>query len=97
MTIVKWIDLFSRLVYRDIIVDSLNYCIEKKGLVVYSWVIMSSHIHLIVRVKDDFLLSDTLRDFKKYTSKELIKTIKAVPESRREWMLHEMSFVSRNE
>jgi len=32
------IDIFSRRDYREIIVDSLNYCIKEKELVVYGWV-----------------------------------------------------------
>jgi REP element-mobilizing transposase RayT len=47
------IDIFSRKEYRDIIVDSLNYCIQEKGLVVYGWVIMSNHIHLIITTKTE--------------------------------------------
>ncbi len=27
-TVIHWIDIFSRKEYRDIIVDSLNYCIS---------------------------------------------------------------------
>ncbi len=30
-TVIHWIDIFSRREYRDIIVDSLNYC-KKKGI-----------------------------------------------------------------
>jgi putative transposase len=29
---VQWIDVFTRRLYYDIIVDSLKYCIENKGL-----------------------------------------------------------------
>ena len=75
----------------DIIVDSLNYCIAEKGLVVYAWVIMSNHIHLIVTTKtDDGNISDIIRDFKKYTSKQIAKAIETVGESRREWLLNAM-------
>jgi hypothetical protein len=35
-TIVRWVDLFDKKIYKDIVVDSLNYCIEKKGLEVYA-------------------------------------------------------------
>lgn len=45
---------------------------------------MSNHLHLIASAGDEGSLSDILRDFKKFTSKELIKTIKEVPESRRD-------------
>jgi len=88
MTVRHWIDIFTRRIYNDIIVDSLNFCIKTKGLEVYAWVIMTNHLHLIIRAKDNFLLTDILRDFKKFTSKEIINTIKNNPqESRKEWLL----------
>ena len=52
-TVIHWIDIFSRKEYRDIIVESLNYCIAEKSLVVYAWVIMSNHVHLIITTKND--------------------------------------------
>jgi REP element-mobilizing transposase RayT len=91
-TVIHWIDIFSRKEYRDIIVESLNYCIKEKGLIVYGWVIMSNHIHLIITTKtEEENISAIIRDFKKYTSKEITKTIQEIPESRREWLLRAMS------
>jgi len=59
-----------------------------KGLVIHSFVIMTSHIHLIVSVKDGGEpLPGIIRDFKKYTSVKLIQAIKTIPESRRIWLL----------
>lgn len=84
--IVNWIDIFTRQRYRDIIVQSFNYCIENKGLIVYAWVIMSNHVHCILRSKDNNL-ADTIRDFKSHTSKQIIKSINEQWESRRDWML----------
>jgi putative transposase len=49
---------------------------------------MSNHLHLISSATDKDSLSDILRDFKKFTSKAIIKAIKEVPGSRREWMLN---------
>ncbi|MFD2513036.1 transposase [Pontibacter locisalis] len=48
---VYWIDVFTRSAYKDVIVDSLNYCIKYKGLEVYAWCIMLNHIHLIIEVR----------------------------------------------
>jgi REP element-mobilizing transposase RayT len=91
-TVIYWIDIFSRKEYRDIIVDALNYCITEKGLIVYAWVIMSNHIHLVITTKSgNENISDIIRDFKKHTSKEITKTIQSIPESRREWLLNAMS------
>ena len=69
LQVVEWIDIFSRQKYRDIIIDNLSYCQKNKGLEIYAWVIMSNHIHLLVKSeKED--LSNILRDFKSYTSKK---------------------------
>lgn len=62
-TVIDWIDVFSRPIYKEIIVDSLKYCQAKKGLEIYAWVLMSNHLHAIVRAKSGFNLSDILRDF----------------------------------
>ena len=84
---VNWIDVFTRPLYKDILVESLNYCIENKGLIVYAWVIMSNHVHLIIQT-DKEPLENILRDFKKYTSKQIISAIENNPqESRKGWML----------
>jgi putative transposase len=84
---VNWIDVFTRRIYCDIIVDSLKYCIEHKGLELYAWCIMSNHVHLIISTENGNL-SDIMRDLKRHTSKTLLKAIEDnVQESRREWML----------
>lgn len=46
LTIVGWIDIFSRQRYRDIVIESLKYCQEHKGLHINAYVIMSNHVHL---------------------------------------------------
>ena len=85
-TVVDWIDIFTRKIYKDIVIDCLEYCVQNKGMILYSYVIMSNHIHLIIQSKDGNL-SDLLRDFKKFTSKRILEKIQSEPESRREWML----------
>ncbi len=72
---VNWIDVFTGKKYRDVLVDSLSYCRKETGLELCGYVIMSNHIHLIARAKDNYTLSDILRDFKKHTSKQIIKMI----------------------
>ena len=86
-TTVNWIDVFTRPMYKDIVVESLNYCIKNKGLVVYAWVIMSNHVHLVIE-RRSVALEDVMRDLKKYTSREILKAIEENPqESRKAWML----------
>ncbi len=84
---VNWIDVFVRRIYCDIIVDSLKYCIENKGLELYAWCIMSSHVHLIISTETGNL-SDIMRDMKRHTSKAILKEIESTTqESRRDWLL----------
>jgi len=87
-TITGWVDVFSREAYREKILESLSFCQSEKGLLIHAWVIMSNHLHLIVSSKAN-ALADIIRDFKKYTAKQIIAAIRDNEnESRREWMLN---------
>jgi len=87
LTVVSWIDVFTRDVYRQAFIDSLKYCQRHKGLIVYAYCIMTNHIHMIIGTTDK-PMQFILRDLKSYTSrviKELI-TCRNGKESRRDWM-----------
>ncbi len=64
--------IFDRYNRWEILLDSLKYCQEHKGLKIYNWVFMLNHTHLIIQCKD---ASGFVRDFKKYTSKKLKNNI----------------------
>ncbi|WP_445721354.1 REP-associated tyrosine transposase [Flavobacterium sp.] len=87
ITTVGWIDVFTRLNQKQNIIKALQYCQLNKGLEIYAYCIMSNHIHILCKATEGFILSDIIRDFKKFTSKKIIQTIIDQPESRREWML----------
>ncbi len=87
LTIVNWIDLFTRPCYFNFIIENLIYCQKIKRLEIYEYVIMTNHIHMIC-FGNEVPLSDILRDFKTFTSKELFKLVGENPqESRKEWIL----------
>ncbi|SHF74632.1 REP-associated tyrosine transposase [Flavobacterium defluvii] len=94
-TVVDWIDIFTRQCYRDIVIESLKYCIENKGMILYGYVIMSNHIHLIIQ-SENGKLSDLIRDFKKFTAKNILEKIQNSPESRREWMLERFKLATQS-
>lgn len=96
MTIIEWIDLFTRSNHKDTIIKSLKFCQAKKGLEIYAYVIMPSHIHMLCRVNEPFIFSDFIRDFKRHTSKQLIQNIINEPESRREWLLQKFKTAGEN-
>ena len=95
LTVVDWIDVFTRLNHKMLLIDSLKYCQREKGLNIFAWCLMPSHLHLIANTTVKFELADVIRDFKKFTSKKLIHQIKQEPESRREWMLNRFEFAGK--
>ena len=92
--IVRWIDIFTRQVYRDIVIDSLRFCQQNKGLEIYAFVIMSNHIHLLLR-SDIGKLSNTIKEFKSFTAKKILEAVNMETESRREWMLNLFEFSAK--
>ena len=99
LTVVGWVDVFTRATYRDIVLDSLKYCMEEKGLVVYAYVIMSNHVHLIAQsASETQTLSDIMRDFKSFTAKQIKKSIEDVQtgESRRDWLQYLFGYFAKS-
>lgn len=90
-TVVGWIDLFSRKLYRDILIKNMQYCRMRKELSVGAFVIMTNHVHVIWRSTSG-KLSDTLRDYKSFCTKEFINATENNPESRKEWLLRSFAF-----
>lgn len=84
MTVVDWADVFTRKNHKQVIIESLRYCIKNKGLNVYAYCIMTNHLHVICNSEEPFTLSDTIRDFKRHSAKTILNQIENEPESRRE-------------
>lgn len=94
-TVTDWVDVFTRNEYKTEIVNSLNYCVSNKELCIYAWCLMTNHLHLVCKADENFRISDIIRDFKKFTSKSIIKMIQQIPESRRDWMLDRFEFAGK--
>ncbi|WP_226163431.1 REP-associated tyrosine transposase [Hymenobacter terricola] len=100
-TVVEWVDVFTRPLYKDLIIDSLRYCQRHKGREPFAYCLMANHLHLIARAAENHVLSDIMRDFKKRTAKGAFRALHTnQQESRRgwlEWILHKQGeFNPRN-
>jgi REP element-mobilizing transposase RayT len=92
-TVVGWIDVFTRDLYKDIFIKSLTYCVQNKGLCLHAWVIMTNHVHLIVSTQEH-KLEWIVRDIKKFTSKKIVSAIEEnESESRKEWMMNMFKYI----
>lgn len=94
-TVVDWVDVFTRKSYRDLVLQSFEFCRKSKGMILYGYVIMSNHIHVVMQSKNG-KLSDLVRDFKKFTASNILKMIENEPESRKDWMLKRFEFAARS-
>ena len=84
---VNWIDIFTCQVYFNVLSESIDFCRKHKGMELYCYCFMSSHLHFIFRSNKEQPM-ELLRDFKRYTSRKMTKFIKDNPqESRKEWLL----------
>ena len=56
---------------------------------------MTNHVHLVCSVDTPLRMSDFIRDFKKYTAKNVLELIEQTPESRRDWMLYRFEYAGK--
>jgi REP element-mobilizing transposase RayT len=84
---VYWLDVFTREEYFDKVVESIKFCQHNKGMEVYARCIMTNHVHLIFKAKEENP-SELMRALKTYTSNSLQKLIEEnKQEGRSEWLL----------
>ena len=97
-TVIDWIDIFTRPCYKRIIIESLSYCQKEKGLIIYAWVLMSNHIHMIVGASGENPISSIIRDLKKFTSKAILKELQEnIQESRKKWMFNLFEYAGKQD
>ncbi|OIQ95979.1 hypothetical protein GALL_219760 [mine drainage metagenome] len=71
-TILEWKPLLKEDKYKDIIIESLRFLVKEKRVVVYAFVIMSNHIHLLWQIQAGHTKENVQRDFLKFTG-QMIK------------------------
>ena len=86
--VINWIDFFIREEYNQELIKSWQYSIENKGLQIYGWCIMTSHVHMIIGSDGKMNLDKIVGEMKSYTSTRFKTLIKESPqESRKEWLV----------
>ena len=75
-TILSWQHLLEADKYKNIIIESLRFLVDKKRVKIYGFVIMPNHIHLLWRIEPPFKQEDVQRDFLKFTAHQIKKDLK---------------------
>ena len=88
-TVVGWTDIFTREMYKTILLDSIRHCQQSQGLKIHAWVLMTNHLHTICSCKEGYDLGLIWRNIKSFTAMKLIDAIiNNSKESRKEYLLH---------
>ena len=83
---VEWLPVFSTAACCDLLVESLEFCRREKGLKLYAWVILDTHLHAILAAPD---LAGVLRDLKGFIAKWLHAQVEAEGS---EWRGNQLSY-----
>lgn len=72
-TVVEWLPAFARPEVVEIVFNSWRFLQQKQRLVLYGYVILENHLHLIASSSD---LSKEIGDFKSFTARQIIDFMK---------------------
>ena len=86
-TIFKWKQLLKDDAFKDIIISSLKFLHKEGCIVIYGFVVMPNHIHIIWQIQDGYIKEKIQLRFLKYTAQQM--KFKMVDENNR--MLDEFS------
>ena len=75
-TILEWKHLLKPDQFKNIITGSLQLLVTDKRIIVYGFVVMSNHIHIIWQVEDTYDLDDVQLSFMKYTAQMMLKELR---------------------
>jgi putative transposase len=70
-TILEWKPLLKEDIYKDIIIKSLQFLTNEGSIVVYGFVIMPNHIHLIWQIQDGYKQDVIQMRFLKFTAQQM--------------------------
>ena len=70
-TILEWKHLLKEDEFKDIIIKSLQFLINEKSVVIYAFVIMPNHIHLIWQIQDGFKRDKIQLRFLRFTAQQM--------------------------
>lgn len=76
-TNLEWKKLLTQDKYKDIIIESMRFLVKDKGVIIYGFVMMENHIHIIWQLQAGRKREDVQRDFLKYTAQQMKKEMLA--------------------
>lgn len=88
-TNLNWKKLLARDKYKEIVIESMRFLVDDKRVIIYGFVIMDNHIHIIWQLQAGRKRNDVQRDFLKYTAQSIKKDMmKHHPDELKEFLVN---------
>jgi len=71
-TVINWLPVFTQPQAAEIVLNSWRFLQQEGRLVLYGFVILVNHVHMVASSSD---LSKTIGEFKSFTARELLKLL----------------------
>ena len=75
-TILNWQPLLNNNKYKDIIIESLQFCVKENKVKLYAYVIMSNHIHLVWQPLHPITKAKLQHHFMTFTAQKIKEDLK---------------------
>ncbi|WKZ37270.1 MAG: hypothetical protein QY332_04930 [Anaerolineales bacterium] len=82
-SVVEWIPLFKNPKYAEVILSSLSWMQQEKRLLLFAFVIMPTHAHIIIKPEKQ-TMGETVQQFGSYTTHEILRKVRE--DERNEWL-----------
>ena len=77
VTCTNWVPVLALKAHKEIVANSLRFLVKEGRVAVSGFVLMDTHFHLIWQVMGEHKREDVQRDFLRFTSQQILKTLRA--------------------
>ena len=76
-TVLNWKHILNPDKYKDIIIESFKFLVNKNCVRIFAFVIMPNHYHTVWRINENLEKSDFQRDSMKFTGQTILRDLKS--------------------
>lgn len=84
---VDTVDIFTKTMYKQIVVHSLNHFIDAKGLIVYGWCLTSNKLYFIGQSAGSISLKNLRDELAAFICDKITDALQSDPSERNAWLL----------
>ena len=71
-TILHWYPLLEKKEYKDILINSFRFCVDQQRAIIYAFVIMENHFHVVWEILEPFTLMKVRQNMLKFTAQKIL-------------------------